>query len=492
MKNLFTLLLCFSFFNIVAQTKENYQKALHILKQTQEATGKGSSSILITAKGTIHNLGHYATPEMTQDLPIEETYAFFVPQQVYHLRSSMQRSGRTFVKSKISKQDSLYSIGYYDQTFNKGISSDFSFEIAKALPSELLEFAYKNRQSLRYLGEQNDYFLLSFNYKSNQAISLFINKRSNLLEKIETLSYDNIYGDTSIITEYKDYSNKNGLKVPQQRVDYEYGKVERELTYNDIRFDVKPDTNDLKIKWLPPSFQNKLLDNVNNKERIVLEKIAPMIDLLKIESQNNKVLVAQFKDFVALFETPAGIFLNQQILDEVRKKYPEKPLRYIFATHHHPDHAGGIRTFANMPITLITTQGNEEYFKKLLSTSHSLGNGIVTQNTLMKFDFVPLQGQKTWSDEQNEVIAYEIGKSTTHTNEHLVYYFPKTKILWTGDLLFFYANDKIYPAGERGKSVYDLIINKKLDVEKIYTSWPLNGQKAFGTLEALKKAVELK
>lgn len=132
-----------------AQTNDNYQKALGILQKAQNALGKNSSGILVTAKGTIHNMGHYATPELTQDLPIEETYAYFTRQQVYHLRSAMQRSGRTFVKSKVAKQDSLYSIGYYDQAISKTVSPDFAYEIAKTIPSELLAFAYKNRQSLR-------------------------------------------------------------------------------------------------------------------------------------------------------------------------------------------------------------------------------------------------------------------------------------------------------------------------------------------------------
>jgi glyoxylase-like metal-dependent hydrolase (beta-lactamase superfamily II) len=161
-------------------------------------------------------------------------------------------------------------------------------------------------------------------------------------------------------------------------------------------------------------------------------------------------------------------------------------------THHHPDHAGGIRSFSNLPVTFVSTQGNEAYFKKLLSASHTLGKAKVSNGNKAKFDFVALDGQKTYKDEQMEVVAYEIGKSTTHTNEHLTYYFPQSKILWSGDLLFFRVDGKIYPAGERGKSVYNLIQAQKLVVDKIYTSWPLHGQTTFGTVEDLKKAAEMK
>lgn len=490
----FFLLLFFflSFTTGIAQTNDNYQKTLGILQKAQNVLGKSSSGILVTANGTIHNMGHYATPELTQDLPIEETYAYFAQQQVYHLRSAMQRSGRTFVKSKVAKQDSLYSVGYYDQSISKTVSPDFAYEIAKMIPSELLAFTYKNRQSLRYLGEQDPYVLLSFSYKGNQAITLYIDKKNNFLEKVETLNYDNIYGDVSLMTEYKNYTDKKGLKVPQNRLDYEFGRVERELVYNDVKFDVKPDTNYLKIIGLPKTFQNQLLENVSSKEKLVFESLAPTLDIIKIVSQNNKILVAQFKDFVALLETPAGVALNRQVLEEIKTHYPQKPLRHLFLTHHHPDHAGGIRAYADLPLTLTTTQGNEAYFKKILHTNHTFSSENLDNDSQIKFDFVPIQSQKSLSDEQNEIIAYEIGKNTTHTDEHLVYYFPKTKILWTGDLLFFHANGKTYPAGDRGKSIYDLIISKNLAVDKIYTSWPLHGQKDFGTLGDLKNAIELK
>jgi glyoxylase-like metal-dependent hydrolase (beta-lactamase superfamily II) len=107
----------------------------------------------------------------------------------------------------------------------------------------------------------------------------------------------------------------------------------------------------------------------------------------------------------------------------------------------------------------------------------------------LKMEFVPPVGDKTVKDKFNEVVGYEIGATTSHTAEHLAFYFPKSKILWTGDLLFFDQKETVYPAGARGKSIYDLIQIKKLVVDKIYTSWPLQGQKEFGTVDFLKKLV---
>ena len=479
----------------IAQTRPNYQKALGILDKAIKTTGKDApNSITLTAKGTIHNLGHYETPEKTRDLPVEEIYAYFEKEQVNYLRSAMQNNGNSVVRSSITKADSMYYIGYYDRrVVATNNIQEFSFESAKTLPIKLLQFVYQHRQSLRHLGGDKTHDWLSFNYKPNNAVTLYINKKTFLLDKVEQLAYNDRYGDAIFTTEYKNYKLLNGLQIPKNRTESEYGMIERELTYENIRFDAKPDTANFRLLWLPKTFRDRLATNRTTKDSLVVENIAPQLDLVKIVSQNNKVLVAQFKDYVALFESPAGLGLNEQILQEIQKRYAPKLLRYVFVTHHHPDHAGGIRAFATMPVTLVTTQGNEAYFKKLLATTHTLGNKLSNAESLkLKMDFVPIEGQKSYKDEEMEVVAYEIGKATSHSNEHLAYYFPKQKLIWSGDLLFFRTDGKIYPAGGRGKSVYDLIQNQKLAVDKIYTSWPLHGQAAFGTVEELKKAIDMK
>jgi hypothetical protein len=69
--------------------------------------------------------------------------------------------------------------------------------------------------------------------------------------------------------------------------------------------------------------------------------------------------------------------------------------------------------------------------------------------------------------------------------------FPKDKILWTGDLLYFPNNGFILPSGKRGKAISDLILAKKLVIDKIYTAWPLNNQKPFVTTDDLTKSINL-
>ncbi|MCC5613212.1 hypothetical protein LC612_42675, partial [Nostoc sp. CHAB 5834] len=284
-----------------AQTMANYQKALSVLQKSISATGKDiPASLLLTTSGTIHNLGHYDIPEKTKNIPVDEKVAYFAPEQVYFVRTAIQINGSSYVSSSVSKSDSLYSIDYFDRTLIKSNAHDFRYDAAKVLPIKLLQFAYANRQSLRYLGEQNGHNLLSFSYKPNDAVTIYINSKTSLLSKVEKIGYNDRYGDVPFTSEYSGYKDKNGLKTPTSRIDYEFGLPEREVTYTDIRSNVKPDTSDLQLRWVPVAFRTKLPEINQKNETLVVETIAPNIDLIKITSQNNKVLVVQFSEHVAL------------------------------------------------------------------------------------------------------------------------------------------------------------------------------------------------
>jgi glyoxylase-like metal-dependent hydrolase (beta-lactamase superfamily II) len=55
------------------------------------------------------------------------------------------------------------------------------------------------------------------------------------------------------------------------------------------------------------------------------------------------------------------------ILNAARTKYPGKPVRFLVLTHHHMDHAGGVRAFAAQGATIIVGQGNGEHFRRVLA-----------------------------------------------------------------------------------------------------------------------------
>src|SRR5204862_1710301 len=54
----------------------------------------------------------------------------------------------------------------------------------------------------------------------------------------------------------------------------------------------------------------------------------------------------EMKDHVILVESPLNDERALAVLAEVKSLVPSKPIKHVIATHHHFDHAGGLRAIA--------------------------------------------------------------------------------------------------------------------------------------------------
>jgi glyoxylase-like metal-dependent hydrolase (beta-lactamase superfamily II) len=80
---------------------------------------------------------------------------------------------------------------------------------------------------------------------------------------------------------------------------------------------------------------------------------------------HNSVLV-EFNDFVAVVEAPQNEERSLAVMDEVSRLAPNRPIKYVVNTHHHMDHAGGLRTYLAQGTTVVTHAINQQYYVDLL------------------------------------------------------------------------------------------------------------------------------
>jgi len=77
-------------------------------------------------------------------------------------------------------------------------------------------------------------------------------------------------------------------------------------------------------------------------------------------------VAVEFEDFVAVIEAPLNEKRAIAVIEEVYRLVPGKPISYLVNTHHHFDHAGGVRTFVAEGATLVTHRDNHDYFRDLV------------------------------------------------------------------------------------------------------------------------------
>src|SRR5262249_34942813 len=77
-------------------------------------------------------------------------------------------------------------------------------------------------------------------------------------------------------------------------------------------------------------------------------------------------VVLEMKDHLMWVRSP----MNEAPAGAVRgeaKTLSRKPINYVVATHHHSDHAGGLRAVAAEPLTILAPESNRAFLEKSLA-----------------------------------------------------------------------------------------------------------------------------
>ena len=57
-------------------------------------------------------------------------------------------------------------------------------------------------------------------------------------------------------------------------------------------------------------------------------------------------MIVEMRDYLIVFDAPASDWQSNWTIKAAKEKYPGKPIKYLVLTHHHMDHAGGMRAYA--------------------------------------------------------------------------------------------------------------------------------------------------
>jgi glyoxylase-like metal-dependent hydrolase (beta-lactamase superfamily II) len=193
----------------------------------------------------------------------------------------------------------------------------------------------------------------------------------------------------------------------------------------------------------------------------------------------------EFGDFVVVVEAPQHEQRSIAVIDEVKRLFPGKRLRYLVNTHLHFDHAGGLRTYVHEGATIITHRTNEDFYEQhvLSLAPRTLEPDRLSlyppDETAEQYFFETVDNEKyTLSDGTRQLDLHHVGNP--HAEGMLVAYLPKEKLLFEADLFTPPPPDAAPPAAPSAAtlSLFDAVQRLKLDVDRIVpvhgrvVSWP--------------------
>ena len=194
---------------------------------------------------------------------------------------------------------------------------------------------------------------------------------------------------------------------------------------------------------------------------VTAEKLGDGLYRLTTGAGSYDSLIVEFKDYVMMLEAGQPEARGAAYIAETKKLFPNKPLRYVWNSHPHSDHTGGLPALVAENVTLITQQNNKTFFERALNTPRTLLNDTLAKSP-KKVKIETIAEKKVYSDGARTVEFYHV-YPTPHSNGLTIAFIPKEKILFQADYTLPAAGQ---PANDHVKALQPIVEKLNLDFEQ--------------------------
>ena len=263
--------------------------------------------------------------------------------------------------------------------------------------------------------------IVSFTVGEKYRVNGYVDSE-NLPEKVETWMPNPILGDTLVETEYSGYKDFGGTKFPM-KISQKIGAfpvLELNVDNVEINAPTKIDAPRPPQSAVPPA------------AHVESQKIAEGVWYLAGTPEPNSMAV-EFTDYVVLIESSFTEGRALANIAEAKRLAPGKPIRYHLNSHHHSDHAAGLRTYVAEGSIIITHKMNKPFYEQVvLKNPHTLDPDDLSKHPKAA-KFIWVRDKYALSDGDRSLEIYAV-RDAGHTANLLMAYLPKEKLLFITDI----------------------------------------------------------
>ena len=280
-------------------------------------------------------------------------------------------------------------------------------------------------------------------------ITLFIDKETGHISKLRTMEWDVVYGDVPLEVNYHDWQAIDGVYF-SNRLQMSIGRAPR----IDVKRSETAVNPDFGTAFTPPEgieyqhneeiaararrlSQSLLMFGFAGVGRPDIESIelSPGLYLLYASPIDGiyTFVVEQDKGIVVM-ESGQNDLKGEEIINWIGEKYPDKPISHLIVSHHHNDHAAGIRPYIAAGATLVVHAAAVDFFKAQTSrpASRVLQDALDRDPGTAKIVGVPSDEPYRIDDAQQPVVIYPLEMG--HVSDMLYAVVEREKLIYAGDL----------------------------------------------------------
>jgi glyoxylase-like metal-dependent hydrolase (beta-lactamase superfamily II) len=187
------------------------------------------------------------------------------------------------------------------------------------------------------------------------------------------------------------------------------------------------------------------------------------------------------RDHLVAIEGPLYEARTAPVIKSIKERFPDKPIRYVIPTHHHLDHAGGIRAFMAEGATIVVPFNAQAFYAKVALAPHRRNPDSLERNKEAVVIEAFGAGPRVLSNGAHQIEVHPL--PTSHAEDLVVVYLPKEKLLIEADHIS--PRDGQVRPSPRVKEFVQALDRLNLDVATIVG---IHGDQA--SLEAVRAAAK--
>jgi glyoxylase-like metal-dependent hydrolase (beta-lactamase superfamily II) len=276
--------------------------------------------------------------------------------------------------------------------------------------------------------------------------------------RVRTFMDTPVTGDTPMEWRFSEYRDFGGVRFP--------ARIERVIAghpWYDLRVDAVR-LNTAAPFEVPAEIAARPMPVVTT---VQTEELAPGV-LFVTGTTHNSVVIEQAGGIVVV-EAPLNEARSDAVIAKIRELYPGRTIAGVISTHTHFDHAGGLRTYVDAGVPVITHARNAAYYKRAWAAPRTIVPDRLAASKRAP-RFTTFTTKLVLPDARNPIEVHAIAGSG-HNDAFAMVFLPKAGVLVEGDAWTPAAARPATPS-PLWANLHENIVRLKLGVQRIA---PLHG-----------------
>ncbi|MEE8349421.1 MAG: MBL fold metallo-hydrolase, partial [Acidobacteriota bacterium] len=251
-----------------------------------------------------------------------------------------------------------------------GYKTEWDRDIAK-----FLVHALGSESTIEGMSENQE---VTLRFIDGTTYRVSVDSSTHLISRLEFTEDTNPYGDLAKVRTFADYGDAGGVQLPFKETTEAMGEVTQVREWSSISINGELPEERLQIA----EGLEELAREIGHGDTIEVATSELADGVYFGESMHMNNMWVEFEDFIAVIEGPGNEMHSLEAIRQIRESVGDKPIRYLITSHHHADHAGGIRAYAAEGATIVTHANNEEVIREILTRPHTLKPDSLSESGL--------------------------------------------------------------------------------------------------------------